>query len=181
MAGTTTKGLRYPTAGDNPAVHTDIQNLATDVDTELNDYALLSGATFTGAVTVPTELNFEGATANGFETTLTVVDPTADRTVTFADVSGTVITTGNLTAITALTSPTISNATFTGQQSGLQVAFNDVLVFEGTTADAYELSLSAGEPTADRTVTLPDETGTLTTQANVLDYARTVGLMLGGM
>jgi hypothetical protein len=181
MAGTTTKGLRYPTAGDNPAVHTDIQNLATDVDTELNDYALLAGATFTGAVTIPTELNFEGATANGFETTLTVVDPTADRIVTFADVSGTVITTGNLTGITALTSPTISNATFTGQQTGLELAFSQNIIFEGTTADAFELTLSAGEPTADRTVTLPNETGTLTTEANVLDYARTVGLFLGGM
>jgi hypothetical protein len=181
MAGTTTKGLRYPTAGDNPAIHTDIQNLATDVDTELNDYALLSGATFTGNIQVPTEVVFEGATANGFETTLTVVDPTADRVVTFADVSGTVITTGNLTGITALTSPTISNATFTGQQSGLELAFSQNIVFEGTTADAFELTLSAGEPTADRTVTLPNETGTLTTEANVLDYARTVGLFLGGM
>ena len=181
MAGTTTKGLRYPTAGDNPAVHTDIQNLATDVDTELNDYALLSGATFTGNIQVPTEVIFEGATANGFETTLTVVDPTADRIVTFPDVSGTVITTGNLTGITALTSPTISNATFTGQQTGLELAFSQNIVFEGTTADAFELTLSAGEPTADRTVTLPNETGTLTTEANVLDYARTVGLFLGGM
>jgi hypothetical protein len=181
MAGTTTKGLRYPTAGDNPAIHTDFLNLATDVDTELNDYAVVAGATFTGAVTIPTELNFEGATANGFETTLTVVDPTADRTVTFADVSGTVITTGNLTGITALTSPTISNATFTGQQTGLELAFSQNIVFEGTTANASELTLSAGEPTADRTVTLPDETGTLTTEANVLDYARTVGLFLGGM
>lgn len=177
MAGTTNKGLRYPSAGDNPAVHTDIQNLATDVDTELNDYALLAGATFTGAVTFNGEVNFEGSTANGFETTLAVVDPTADRTITFPDVSGTVVTTGNLTAITTLTSPTISNATFTGQQSGLQVAFNDVLVFEGTTADAYELTLSAGEPTDDRTVTLPDETDTLATQG----YARTFSLMLGGM
>lgn len=181
MAGTTTKGLRYPSAGDNPAIHTDIQNLATDVDTKFDSYATLSGAIFTGNIQVPTEVVFEGATANGFETTLTVVDPTADRTVTFADVSGTVVTTGNLTAITTLTSPTISNATFTGQQSGLQIAFNDSLVFEGTTADAYELTLSAGDPTADRTVTLPDETGTLTTQASVLDYARTVSLMLGGM
>jgi hypothetical protein len=181
MAGTTTKGLRYPTAGDNPAVHTDIQNLATDVDTELNDYALLAGATFTGAVTIPTELNFEGTTADGFETTLTVVDPTADRTITLPNVSGTVITTGNLTGITALTSPTISNATFTGQQTGLELAFTQNIVFEGTTADAFELTLSAGEPTADRTVTLPNETGTLTTEANVLDYARTVGLFLGGM
>ena len=181
MAGTTTKGLRYPTAGDNPAVHTDFLNLATDVDTELNDYALLAGATFTGAVTIPTELNFEGATADGFETTLTVVDPTADRTITLPNVSGTVITTGNLTGITALTSPTISNATFTGQQTGLELAFTQNIVFEGTTADAFELTLSAGEPTADRTVTLPNETGTLTTEANVLDYARTVGLFLGGM
>jgi len=181
MAGTTTKGLRYPTAGDNPAIHTDIQNLATDVDTELNDYALLAGATFTGAVTFNAEVNFEGTTANGFETTLAVVDPTADRIVTFPDVSGTVITTGNLTGITALTSPTISNATFTGQQTGLELAFSQNIVFEGTTADAFELTLSAGEPTADRTVTLPDETGTLTTEANVLDYARTVGLFLGGM
>jgi hypothetical protein len=181
MAGTTTKGLRYPSAGDNPAIHTDIQNLATDVDTELSDYALLAGATFTGNIQVPTEVIFEGATANGFETTLTVVDPTADRVVTFADVSGTVITTGNLTGITALTSPTISNATFTGQQTGLELAFSQNIVFEGTTANAFELTLSAGEPTADRTVTLPDETGTLTTEANVLDYARTVGLFLGGM
>jgi hypothetical protein len=181
MAGTTTKGLRYPSAGDNPAIHTDIQNLATDVDTELNDYALLAGATFTGAVTFNGEVNFEGATADGFETTLTVVDPTADRTITLPNVSGTVITTGNLTGITALTSPTISNATFTGQQSGLELAFTQNIVFEGTTADAFELTLSAGEPTADRTVTLPNETGTLTTEANVLDYARTVGLFLGGM
>jgi hypothetical protein len=181
MAGTTTKGLRYPTAGDNPAVHTDFLNLATDVDTELSDYALLAGATFTGNIQVPTEVIFEGATANGFETTLTVVDPTADRIVTFADVTGTVITTGNLTGITALTSPTISNATFTGQQTGLELAFSQNIIFEGTTADAFELTLSAGEPTADRTVTLPNETGTLTTEANVLDYARTVGLFLGGM
>jgi hypothetical protein len=60
-----------------------------------------------------------------------------------------------------LSAPVINNATFTGQQSGLQIAFNDAIVFEGTTADAYELTLSAGEPTADRTVTLPNATTTL--------------------
>ena len=38
MAGTTSKGFRYPTAGDNPAVHTDILNLATDIDTALDGY-----------------------------------------------------------------------------------------------------------------------------------------------
>jgi hypothetical protein len=60
-----------------------------------------------------------------------------------------------------LTAPTISDATFTGQQSGLQIAFNQSIVFEGTTADAFETTLSAGDPTADRTITLPDATTTL--------------------
>jgi hypothetical protein len=60
-----------------------------------------------------------------------------------------------------LEAPVINNATFTGQQAGLQIAFNDFIVFEGTTADAFETTLSAGDPTADRTVTLPNATTTL--------------------
>lgn len=56
MPATTAKGLRYPTAGDNPAVHTDIKNLADDVDAELNDYlttatANTTFATLTGSAT----------------------------------------------------------------------------------------------------------------------------------
>jgi len=35
-------------------------------------------------------IRFEGATSNDFETTLTVADPTADRTITLPDASGTV-------------------------------------------------------------------------------------------
>jgi hypothetical protein len=83
-----------------------------------------------------------------------------------------------------INAPTISNPTFSGQATGLEIAFNQNIVFEGTTADAYELTLSAGEPTADRTVTLPNETGTLTTQASLnsaIDEMRANALMLGGM
>ena len=181
MAGTTTKGLRYPTAGDNPAVHTDIQNLATDVDTELDNYILASSPSFTATVTLGAgaDIIFEGTTNDGFETTLTVTDPTADRVVTLPNATTTLVgrdTTDTLTNKT-LTSPTISNATFTGQQSGLQIAFNDSIVFEGTTADAYELTLSAGEPTSDVTVTLPNETDILANQ----NFVRTSMFMLGGM
>ena len=39
-------------------------------------------------------LTFEGATNDGFETTITVTDPTADRTITFPDATGTVLMTG---------------------------------------------------------------------------------------
>jgi hypothetical protein len=37
-----------------------------------------------------TSITFEGATANDFETTLSITDPTADRTITFPDATGTV-------------------------------------------------------------------------------------------
>jgi hypothetical protein len=181
MAGTTTKGLRYPTAGDNPAVHTDIQNLATDVDAELDDYILKSAPSFTATVTLGAgaDIIFEGTTNDGFETTLTVTDPTADRVVTLPNATDTLVgraTTDTLTNKT-LTSPIITNATFSGQQSGLEIAFNNSIVFEGTTADAFELTLSAGNPTSDVTVTLPDETDKLANE----NFVRTSVLMLGGM
>jgi hypothetical protein len=82
MAGTTTKGLRFPSAGDNPAVHTDIQNLASDVDTLLDTYV---------GQTNLVSIVFEGSTPDGSETTLTVTDPTADRTITLPDLTGTVM------------------------------------------------------------------------------------------
>lgn len=181
MAGTTTKGLRYPTAGDNPAVHTDILNLATDVDTELDNYILASAPSFTSTVTLGAgaDIIFEGTTNDGAETTLTAGDPTADRVVTLPNATTTLVgrdTTDTLTNKT-LTSPTITNATFSGQQSGLEIAFNNSIVFEGTTADAFELTLSAGEPTSDVTVTLPNETDKLANE----NFVRTSVLMLGGM
>jgi hypothetical protein len=44
---------------------------------------------------------FEGTTADNFETTLSVVDPTADRTITLPNVSGTVVTTGDTGTVTS--------------------------------------------------------------------------------
>ena len=41
------------------------------------------------------DITFEGATDNANEIRLTVADPTADRTITFPDVTGTVVTTGD--------------------------------------------------------------------------------------
>jgi hypothetical protein len=48
-----------------------------------------------------TSITFEGATADAYETTLQVVDPTADRTITLPDVSGTVVTSGDTGTVTA--------------------------------------------------------------------------------
>ena len=52
-----------------------------------------------GNLLVPkSSIVLEGATANNFETTLTVVDPTADRTITFPNASGTVALTSDITS-----------------------------------------------------------------------------------
>jgi hypothetical protein len=45
--------------------------------------------------------------------------------------------------------------------------FGDRIVFEGTTPDDFETAFVATDPTADRILTLPDETGTLITTGSV--------------
>jgi len=101
-----------------------------------------TGDTMTGHLTMgeDTTIIFEGATDDGYETTLTVVDPTADRTITLPNVTGTVVTTGDtgtvatgmiaddavdndklansiVSAISANTSK-VTNATHTGDVTG---------------------------------------------------------------
>jgi hypothetical protein len=66
-----------------------------------------------------------------------------------------------------LEAPVINNATFTGAQAGLEIKFGNNIVLEGTTDNAFEMTLSGGDPTADRTITLPDVTGTVVTTGNL--------------
>ena len=99
-------------------------------------------------VSIQNAFVFEGATDDAHETTLTTIDPTADRTISLPNVSGTIITTGNFTDITNL-----------GVLSG-------GITFEGSTADGNETTLAVTDPTADRTITLPDETFKVSSLAN---------------
>ena len=117
----------------------------------------ISAPTLTGVVTATgavfaggSPLVFEGATDNGFETTFAITDPTADRTVTFQDASGTV---AYLTDITG-----------GGASEFSTVTVNTSVIFEGSTDDANETTLVASDPDADRTITLPNATGTVVLQ-----------------
>ena len=62
-----------------------------------------TGDTMTGDLTMGEDqtIIFEGGTDDGYETTLTVTDPTADRTITLPNVTGTVVTTGDTGTVTA--------------------------------------------------------------------------------
>ena len=66
-----------------------------------------------------TSIVFEGSTANEFETTVQVTDPTADRTITFPDVSGTVVTTGDNGSVT---STMIANGTIVNEDINASAA-----------------------------------------------------------
>ena len=61
-------------------------------------------------------LKYEGATNDPNETTLTVEDPTPDRTITLTDATGTASLIDNTETLTnkTLTSPTITSPTITG-------------------------------------------------------------------
>ena len=87
-------------------LRTQFNNLVTDVTAI--EGGSISYTTLNTTTTNATTLNvkedgtivFEGATDDEYETTLTVVDPTADRTITFPNETGTVHTSGGTTTHT---------------------------------------------------------------------------------
>jgi len=76
--------------------------------------SIVTGGTVLGNLEIGTTgtLTFEGSTADAFETTLAVVNPTADRTITLPNITGTVVTTGDTGTVTStmIADGTIVNA-----------------------------------------------------------------------
>jgi len=91
-----------------------------------------------------TSIIFEGATADAFETTLTVTDPAADRTITFPDATGTVVLKDTTDT---LTNKSISLTTNT--VSGTLAEFNTAL-----SGDDF-VSLTGTETLTNKTLTSP--------------------------
>jgi hypothetical protein len=153
--------------------------------TQLNSGNLYLGAAGT--------IVFEGSTDNTAETTLTVTDPTADRTITLPNVSGTVITTGDTGSVTntmlagsiandklvnnsitidgttialgASGSITAADLTWSGTQTFID---NKLLVVDNVdTSKKLALQISNIATSTTRTLTAPDESGTIATREYV--------------
>ena len=108
IAGQTASNISLIASGDITA--TDVQAGIQELDTEKLPKA---GGTMTGDLTLNNvNLVFEGSAADDHETTLTVTNPTADRTITLPNVTGTVVTTGDTGSVssTMITDGTIVNA-----------------------------------------------------------------------
>jgi len=97
IAAQTANNITFTPGGTISA--TNVQAALDELGTEKLDK---TGGTITGNLEIGTtgSLTWEGSTADANETTLTVVDPTADRTITLPDRSGTVITSGDTGTVT---------------------------------------------------------------------------------
>ena len=113
-------------------------------------------------------ITFEGATSDAYETTLAVTDPTADRTITLPNATGTVVLADGSGNVTVAGDLTVSGTTTIVNSTVLEV--QNEIKFEGSTANDFETSLKVVDPTADRVITFPDATGTVA----VLDTTQTL-------
>ena len=85
--------------------------LTVTADLSLTNTATMTNKTLTAPIINGAGIIFEGATADDFETTLAVTDPTADRTITLPNVTGTVVTTGDTGSVTnTMLAGSIANA-----------------------------------------------------------------------
>ena len=146
--------LRRGTTAEN-AAYTGAAGEIT-VDTTLNKVLLHDGSTQGGAETVGSiQGNIQlGKTAAG------EID-TSSGNLTIDSAGGTITLDDNVTISGNLT---VSGTTTTVDST--TVSIQNAFVFEGATDDAHETTLTTVDPTADRTISLPNATGTLVLNDN---------------
>jgi len=71
---------------------------------------------------------------------------------------------------------TLQDVTTTGAVTNNDITLDGAdIIFEGALANAYETTLTVAEPTADRTITLPNQSGTVAMDGDALAYAIVFG------
>ena len=107
---------------------------------------------------------FEGATADAHETTLTIVDPTADRTINLPNQSGTlpVLAAASNTAVTS--TPEELNIL-----DGVTATTAELNILDGVTATATELNLIDGVTSTTAELNILDGVTSTAAELNILD------------
>jgi len=118
-----------------------------------------TAATFTGTTANFTNVNVQNISSTTLLSGLAITGGTAG----FTTVTGTTVTgtTANFVTVSG-TTVTGTTANFvSGVFTNLEITTSGSLSFEGATADNFETFLNVVDPTVDRTITLPDATGTV--------------------
>jgi hypothetical protein len=109
-------------------------------DTQTLTSKTLTSPIITGLTLNDASIVFEGATEDAFETTLTVTDPTADRTLTLPDATGTLLSTALFSAKGTILIGT-GSGTFTSQSVG---ANGSVLTADSAEEDGVKWVAASG-------------------------------------
>lgn len=165
-------------------------NILDGVTADYAELNILDGATLStaelnvldGLLATTTELNYVDGVTSAIQTQLdnkaSAGDLSTHTGATEAHgATGAVVGTTNTQTLSnkTLTSPTITTPTV----SGLTISDGSIVI-EGATADAYETTLAVTDPTADRTITLPDATGTVALTSDLSAYATLSGATFTG-
>ena len=154
--------------GESVAIGTGVSGTAISIghttsETTVNDNLTVTGnLTVSGTTTtvdsttinVQNTLVFEGSTANDHETTLTTVDPTADRTISLPNQSGTlpVLAAASTTQITS--TPEELNIL-----DGVTATASELNILDGVTATTAEINLLDGGTSVGSSITIADSDG----------------------
>tara|TARA_R100001463_G_scaffold7998_2_gene25084 strand:- start:2090 stop:3442 length:1353 start_codon:yes stop_codon:yes gene_type:complete len=137
-------------------------------DTDIDGTLVVDGSNI--SLDSTSTLNIDNSnTTNG----ITIGTATADVPVTIGNASSEVTIGDNLTVE--------GNFTVKGTQTTLnetvKVVENNTIEFEGTTDDVHEMKFTGGDPTADRLIALPDNSGTvaLTSDITARQFSTTIG------
>jgi len=114
------------------------EGLTVTGNTTITGNLTVNGTTTTvnsSTIEVTNSFTFEGSTADAFETTLGVVDPTADRTINLPNASGTLVLQD--------TTDTLTNKTISGSSNTLSNIANSSLTNSDVTVGSTSISLGA--------------------------------------
>ena len=120
--------------------------------TGTNDSIAAATTSAAGVMTAADKTKLDGIEASANVTDTANVKAALNANLgsaTFGDSNDTITIPGNL----------VVSGTQTVQNETVQVVENNTIQFEGTTADANEIKLTAADASSDKTITLPDLTG----------------------
>ena len=124
-------------------------------------------------------ITFEGATSDGYETTITVTDPTADRTITFPDASGTVLMTG--TTIDGTNTSLLFGDSTATTDSRLRFGLSSDMDIYHDGTNSYITNKTGALKVATETSGIAVTIGHTTSEVTIADNINVVGtLSLGG-